>query len=104
VPCYGGFEGDAKTNRERNDPASIANVNQALVAIADRIPHRVSFVPWTDAICPGGKFATKVDGVVVRPDGVHVGNIAGAQIIAGRIAPLIGDLARKARAARETSG
>ena len=98
VPCFGANEGDAETNRERNDPASVANVNEALRAVADRLPARVTFVPWADTICPGGTFTPKTDGIVVRPDGVHVGTVAGAHVIADRLAPVLADLARKARA------
>ena len=36
VPCFAETHGDSKTIHDRNDPSSIANVNDALRAVADR--------------------------------------------------------------------
>jgi hypothetical protein len=105
VPCFGANQGDdADTNRARNAPGAVANVNAALRAVAARLPTRVTFVPWAGAICPDGKFTQKINGITVRPDGVHVGTIPGAHVITDLIAAPISDLARRARAAREGRG
>ena len=97
VPCFAESHGDAKTIHDRNDPSSIANVNDALRAVADRIPSRVTFVPWADAICPGGRYVTEVKGVTVRHDGVHVSSTPGADLVTDRIVPILSRLAREAR-------
>jgi hypothetical protein len=76
-------------------------VNDALEAVAEREPRRVTFVRWADAICPGGRYVPKVDGITARPDGVHVGSTPGAKLITDRIVPILSRLAREARDARE---
>ncbi len=101
VPCFNETHGDSKTIHDRNDPSSIANVNHALRAVADRVPGRVTFVAWADAICPGGRYASQIDGITVRPDGVHFGTIAAARIVTDRITPILSHLAREAREDRE---
>jgi hypothetical protein len=101
VPCFDETHGDPRTRRDRNLPSSIANVNEALRAVADRVPGRVTFVRWADAICPGGRYVPEVGGISVRPDGVHVGSRPGAKLITDRIVPVLSRLAREARAVRD---
>ena len=94
-------QGDNPTMiHDRNLPASIANVNQALEAVARRDPKQFSFVKWADAICPGGKFVAKIHGITVRPDGVHYASHAGAEIATDKLAPILSRLAVQAHDAR----
>ena len=58
-------------------------------------------MPWADTICPGGQYTAKIDGVTVRPDGVHVGSRDGSLVITSKLIPLFDRLAREAREDRE---
>jgi len=101
VPCLAENEGlDPKMIHDRNDPASIANVNAAQETVAKRDPSRVSYVRWADAICPGGKYVKKINGITVRPDGVHYSNNAGAKFATDRLVPIVRRLAVEAHDAR----
>jgi peptidoglycan/LPS O-acetylase OafA/YrhL len=101
VPCMDENQGDNPTMiHDRNLPASITNVNQALEAVARRDPKQISFVRWADAICPGGKFVAKINGITVRPDGVHYATHAGAEIATDKLAPILSRLAVEAHDAR----
>ncbi len=100
VPCFGDSHGpDQQSIHDRNLPSSIANVNGALETVANNDPEHVTFVQWSDAICPGGHFVAKIDGIVVRPDGVHF-SPAGAVLVAKRLAPVLNPLAVADAAAR----
>ena len=102
VPCFGETQGDdAQVDAERNSLQSIANVNDAMKAVAGAEPGRVSFVPWASAICPGGRYVAKIDGVTVRPDGVHYGSKPAGKIVTDRLVPVLRRLALAARVARE---
>jgi peptidoglycan/LPS O-acetylase OafA/YrhL len=72
VPCYQetdyGLGGSASP---RNDPARVAWVNRVFARAAAANPGRVSLVPISQWACPGGRFLTQRDGVILRPDGVH---------------------------------
>ncbi len=104
VPCYGEPEStDIAQQDVRTQPASVANVNAALADIARRDPSHVTFVRWADAICPNGQFSATVDGVRIRPDGVHFASPQGVKIVTDRIAPIIRSLAATAEGARAHS-
>jgi hypothetical protein len=103
VPCFGASEGDAGTDDERNSAESVANVNDALRAVAGRSAGRVAFVPWANTICPGGRYTEKVGGITMRPDGVHVGSKVAATVITDQLVPIFDRLAREAREDREDS-
>jgi hypothetical protein len=101
VPCMDENQGDNPTMmHDRNLPASVANVNQALETVARRDPKQISFVKWADAICPGGKFVAKINGITVRPDGVHYATHPGAEIATDALAPILSRLAVEAHDAR----
>jgi peptidoglycan/LPS O-acetylase OafA/YrhL len=101
VPCLDETQGDDPgIIHDRDDPASIANVNDALREVARNDPARVTFVRWADAICPGGRFTPKIDGINVRPDGVHYGSPAGAAFAVDRLIPILRRLAVEAHDAR----
>ena len=102
VPCFDETQGDnPQVDAQRNSPESIANVNDAMKAVASAEPDRVSFVRWASAICPGGHYVAKIDGVTVRPDGVHYGSKPAGKIVTDRLVPILSRLALEARAARE---
>ena len=92
VPCFGANQGDPAA-QQRDDPAAVAGVNNALRAVARRLPDQVTFVPWANAICPGGHFTPKINGIVVRPDGVHFASTGAARLAADPLAPVLRRLA-----------
>jgi peptidoglycan/LPS O-acetylase OafA/YrhL len=99
VPCYGEPEStDIAQQDVRTQPSAGANVNAALAEIARRDPAHVTFVRWADAICPGGQFTAKINGVRVRPDGVHFANVQGVKLVTDRLVPQFRALARRAHA------
>lgn len=99
VPSFGDPLHDTG-GEQRSDPASVASVNDALRTVARRHPGRVTFVPWADAIAPGGHFEATVDGVPVRPDGVHFVSIAATRLATDRLVPILRRLAVEAHAVR----
>jgi peptidoglycan/LPS O-acetylase OafA/YrhL len=72
VPCY--HETDYSlggSSSPRNDPTRVAWVNSVFAQVAAANPGRMSLVPISQWACPGGRFLTERDGIVLRPDGVH---------------------------------
>ena len=100
VPCFGNPDPADAAGRQRTAPGSVANVNDALRHVAERDAPQVAFVPWASAVCPGGRFEPKVDGIDVRPDGVHFASVAASELATDRIVPAVRDLAISAHAAR----
>ena len=100
VPPFGDPLHDADGG-QRSDPSSVANVNDALRAVARRDPDHVTFVRWTSAIAPDGRFDATVDGVSVRPDGVHFVSIAATRFPTGRLVPILRRLAIEAHEHRD---
>ena len=98
VPPFGNPLDDADGG-QRSDPASVANVNGALRAVAATNP-RVTFVRWADAIAPDGRYQARVDGVSVRPDGVHFAGGDAARLATDRLVPLLRRIAVRAHQAR----
>lgn len=73
VPCYREPErglGDGAL--ERNDPERVAIVNDVIADVARTRTEVVGVVPIGDLLCPGGRPLDRVDGHVVRYDGVHL--------------------------------
>ncbi len=95
VPCYGtdNHPGDA----ERSDPRRAAAVNAVYDAVAAHDP-KVTVLRWSRFLCPGGHFQAKIDGSLVRSDGVHFTQ-AGAAIIWKWLTPRLVAEARAHRAA-----
>jgi hypothetical protein len=102
VPPFGNPLDDAD-GRQRSDPASVAGVNDALRTVAATNP-RVTFVRWADAIAPDDRYAATVDGVSVRPDGVHFASTDAARLATDRLVPLLRRLAIAAHEARTPGG
>jgi hypothetical protein len=101
VPCFGEVPGtDMREQDERSAPASIANVNDALREIAALRAPNVTFIPWADVICPDGRYQTEINGIRVRPDGLHYHSTEGAQLVVDRLLPIFRGLARRAHTRR----
>jgi len=103
VPPFGNPSGNPQYGRQRSEPGSVVDVNDALRTVADASPE-VMFVPWTDAIAPDGRYVSDVDGVNVRPDGVHFASAAGARLATDRLAPILRRLAVSAHQLRAEGG
>lgn len=86
IPCYGrrdkvdagmaqrlGIPADQLDAAERtqNDPARQERLNRVLARI-DRERDNVQILGMRGWLCPSGQFQEEIDGVVVRPDGVHL--------------------------------
>jgi hypothetical protein len=99
VPCFDTTAGSSDNFGNRNDAQAVDEVNQAQRAVAARLPKLVTFIPWTQ-LCHGDKPVTKIDGVVMRPDGVHIQSEAAAGILLHQLLPLWIRLGRSAQAER----
>jgi hypothetical protein len=100
VPCFGNPPVDDTDGKQRSAPASVENVNEAFRTIAANDPDHVSFVPWANAICPAGHFTPKVDGIDLRPDGVHFASIDATRLATDPLVPRLRELAITAHAGR----
>ncbi len=63
--------GPTNPDRERADPERLAWVNAQLEAYASDLGARAAYLDLGELLCPGGEARTEIDGVVVRPDGLH---------------------------------
>jgi peptidoglycan/LPS O-acetylase OafA/YrhL len=94
VPCFeerGLSLGGPKS--QRNDPRRIAWVNAIIAEMVARNPVRTRLVKISPFLCPGGKFRSSVDGLPLRPDGVHF-TINSAQAAWRWLSPQITAIAR----------
>jgi hypothetical protein len=74
-------------------------VNHALRAVAARTAG-VTFVPWSSLLCHDGHAIERIDGVDMRPDGVHTQSLDAARILFDDLEPRLVPLAQNAYAAR----
>jgi hypothetical protein len=97
VPCFGpsGTRGDA----ERADPERRAAVNRVLRSVAARDP-RMHVLTWSTFLCPGNTFTAQLQGVTIRPDGVHF-DPDGAKVVWAWLGPKLLALADAAHRARD---
>jgi hypothetical protein len=94
VPCFeerGLSLGGPKS--QRNDPRRIAWVNAIIAEMVARNPVRTRMVKISPFLCPGGKFRSSVEGLPLRPDGVHF-TINSAQAAWRWLSPQITAIAR----------
>jgi hypothetical protein len=56
---------------ERLDPERLAWVNQQFATFAESLGPRAGYFDLGELLCPGGEFRTEIDGVEIRPDGLH---------------------------------
>lgn len=89
TPCFGEGPGRAALGAGDLDDR-VAAVNEALIAAAEA--NNLPLVDYAEFLCPGGEARSIVDGVMVRPDGVHAEE-AGARVVwqwlAEQIEPLL---------------
>ena len=72
APCYSSGEQPDGAPWPEDAPARVERYNQLLRGVAAADPRQVSLVNLDGLVCPGGRFTSTIDGVVVRaPDGVH---------------------------------
>jgi hypothetical protein len=89
APCTNEGEQPDGAPWPEDDPARVAVYNKLLRQVAAAHPQTDSVVDLNAATCPNGKFATTVDGVVMRrPDGVHF-TIAGGTALVPALMPAI---------------
>jgi hypothetical protein len=102
VPCFDTTAGSSDNFGSRNDAHAVDVVNQAQRAVAARMPKLVTYIPWSQ-LCHNDKPVAKINGVVMRPDGVHVDSEAAAGILLHQLLPVWVGLGRSAQEARGTS-
>jgi hypothetical protein len=73
APYYSSGEQPDGSAWPEDDPRRVDAYNRILYQVAAADPEFVSVVDLKRLVCPGGKFVTSVDGVIVRaPDGIHL--------------------------------
>ncbi len=89
TPCFGAGPGRDALGADDLD-ARVTAVNGALIQAA--IEHGAGVVDYADYLCPDGVSRPEVDGITIRPDGVHA-EAAGARIVwrwlAGELEPFL---------------
>lgn len=89
TPCFGEGPGRAALGAGDLDDR-VAAVNEALIAAAEA--NDLPVIDYAAFLCPDGEARTIVDGVMVRPDGVHAEE-AGARVVwrwlAEQVEPLL---------------
>lgn len=93
VPCFGPSSSGSRFGSERTDTARVAAVNEVLATVVEANPGRAEVIDLAEWLCPGGRYAEKIDGLRVRYDGVHF-DAAGAAAFWARLAPKIESLAK----------
>ncbi len=89
APCTDEGEQPDGAPWPEDNPARLAVYNKLVREVAAEHPLTDSTVDLNAAACPGGKYTSTVDGVVIRnSDGVHFTN-AGGEFLAPRIMPPI---------------
>lgn len=63
--------GPSNPDAERADPVRLAWVNEQMEAAADALGPRAAYADLGEMLCPGGVFQEAIDGVEIRPDGLH---------------------------------
>jgi len=89
APCTNEGEQPDGAPWPEDSPARLAVYNRLVREVAAQHPQTDSVVDLHAAACPGGKFATTVDGQVIRnSDGVHF-TVAGGEVLAPKLMPPI---------------
>jgi hypothetical protein len=71
VPCYASPPAGGPDASVRDDPARSAALDAIISAAAAPRPS-VHILDVGSVLCPGGTFRDQLDGVELRPDGVHL--------------------------------
>jgi hypothetical protein len=103
APCTDeGEQPDGQPWPEDN-PARLAEYNTLVRQVAARHPKTDSVVDLNAAVCPGGNYASSIDGVTVRrSDGVHF-TVQGGTFLAKDLMPAIVASGRAQRAVSTTT-
>jgi hypothetical protein len=93
VPCMG--QGSfvvqgLKLEQVVNDPTRQAAVNRVLAQFQGRHPSDVTLLDDRSLLCPRGTYQADLNGINVRPDGVHVGG-PGGRLVGEWLKPLLDD-------------
>jgi hypothetical protein len=89
APCTDEWEQPDGAPWPEDSPARLAVYNKLVRQVAAAHPTTDSAVDLFGAACPGGKFASTVQGVTIRyTDGVHF-TPPGGQFLASKIMPAI---------------
>jgi hypothetical protein len=89
---------------DRNNPRRIQAVQSVFDEMARRHAGQVTVLPISQWLCPNGHFQKMRDGVVLRPDGVHVGGDGPAVTWEHWLGPRILQIARTPKRAPLGSG
>jgi peptidoglycan/LPS O-acetylase OafA/YrhL len=104
APCTDEGEQPDGAPWPEDSAARLAAFNRLIRKVAAAHPQTDSVVDLNAAACPSGKFASTVDGVVIRrTDGIHFTN-AGGQLLAPKIMPPIVAAGRAQAAASSPAG
>jgi len=79
---------------ERNDPRRLRAVNAVIKDVAKRYGTRATYIDMGPYLCPGGTFKDQIDGVEMRPDGIHFSDES-APLAWRWLGPQILDFARR---------
>lgn len=79
---------------ERNQRRRTSAVDQVVRSTAARHPDRVALVDWASFACPSGQDRVRVNGVRLRPDGMHP-DVASDRLVWAWLAPIVLALARR---------
>jgi peptidoglycan/LPS O-acetylase OafA/YrhL/SAM-dependent methyltransferase len=71
VPCYASPPSGGPDAPVRDDPARSAALDAILEGAVAARPY-AHVLDVSGVLCPGGKFLEKLDGITLRPDGVHL--------------------------------
>ena len=89
APCTDEGEQPDGAPWPEDNPARLAEFNKLVREVAAEHPKTDSVVDLNAAACPGGKFTSTVDRVVIRrSDGIHFTDVGG-QVLAPKLMPPI---------------
>jgi lysophospholipase L1-like esterase len=96
IPCAGGRVPTGQASQFLAGAFDINRVNAANAVIrqvAAQSQGRAHVLDLFSVVCPNGKFAAVINGVVMRTDGVHFSE-GGARLVAGWLLPQLAALSR----------
>jgi hypothetical protein len=97
VPCYRSVASlQGEPNPEQEDPNRITAMNDALERLEDAHPAAVRLLDLHSLLCPDGHYVERINGVLVREDGIHFTE-GGASIVWQWLAPQLLDIVAATR-------
>jgi peptidoglycan/LPS O-acetylase OafA/YrhL len=94
VPCFrqaSWVVAGADLAPDHNDAKRQAWLNEVIGRVASRHPGQVTVLDLRSFLCPGGTYIEQLDGIEVRPDGVHLGG-PGGRLVWSWLAPQLQQL------------